>query len=405
MRKMLHITLGVVTSIGGFVEVGSISTSAQAGAQFGFRLLWAGVVAAALLAFLLEMTGRLAAVSRHTFADAVRERFGFTFHAGLLAMELVLDLLLLAAEIGGVAIALQLATGVAFRWWALPVAFGVWLLLWFGTFGTIEDSVSLLGLVTLALVAGVLVMGVSWGAVVHGLVPGLPDDHLATYGFQAVGILGATVSPYLLNFYASGAVEDRWDEGFLAGNRVVAALGTAFGATISLAILVVAALVLSPAGIRVDGYEQAALLLVPAFGRWGFLLFVASLAVGCFGAALEVTLNLAYVLAQAFGWNWGEAETPRKNARFCFTYTVVLVPPALLMLAGVDPLGLTLFTMALTVIALPVVVFPLLVIMNDRHYLKEHTNGRIANTIVVVVLVLGALMALVAIPLEIAGGG
>src|SRR5437773_605812 len=76
----------------------------------------------------------------------------------------------------------------------------------------------------------------------------------------AVAILGATVSPYLLNFYASGAVEDGWDEGCLRSNTVVAWLGTAFGAVVSLAILVVAALVLAPGGIRVEGYEQAALV-------------------------------------------------------------------------------------------------------------------------------------------------
>lgn len=69
------------------------------------------------------MTGRLAAVSHHTVAGAVREHFGFTFHAGPLVVEVVLDLLLLAAEIGGVSIALQLATGIALRRWVIPVAF------------------------------------------------------------------------------------------------------------------------------------------------------------------------------------------------------------------------------------------------------------------------------------------
>ena len=131
--SFFRIALGIVTSIGSFVEVGSLSTSAQAGAQFGYALVWAVVVAAIVLAVLLEMTGRLAAVSQHTFADAIREHFGFRFHAGLLAIELLLDSLLLAAEIGGVSIALQLATGIGFRWWVVPVALAVWALLWRGT--------------------------------------------------------------------------------------------------------------------------------------------------------------------------------------------------------------------------------------------------------------------------------
>ena len=404
MKSLLHVGLGIVASMGGFVEVGSISTSAQAGAAFGFRLVWAGVLAACVLAFLIEMTGRLAAVSQHTFVAAVRERFGFAAHAGLLGLELLLDSLLLAAEIGGVSIALHLATGIAFRWWVVPVAFGTWLLLWRGTFGTIEHGISLCGLVTLAFVAGAVVLGAQPREVASGLVPTVPTDHLANYGFQAVAILGATVSPYLLNFYSSGAIEDGWKAKDLRSNRIVAWVGSAFGVVVSLGILVVAGLVLAPAGIRVESYEQAAPLLVPAFGGWGFGLFVASLAIGCFGAALEVTLNLGYLVAQTFGWNWGEDSAPQKNARFAAIYSVLLVPPVLLMLTGIDPLRLTLLTMALTVIVLPIVVFPLLVVMNDPHYLKEHVNGRLANWVVVAIVLAGATMAVVVVPLEIAGG-
>jgi len=388
VKNPFRVALGVITSLGGFVEVGSISTATQAGAFFGFRLLWAGVIAAVALACLLEMTGRLAAVSRHTFVDAVRERFGFSLYAILLGVELLLDSLLLAAEIGGVSIALA-----------------IWFLLWRGTFGVLEHGLSLCGLVTLSFIVAVVVLHPPAKEVLGGLVPRLPDRDVATYGLQAIAILGATVSPYLINFYSSGAIEDEWNEKQIPGNRIVASLGTAFGALVSLAILLVAALVLSPHGIRVEGYEQAAVMLVPAFPRWGFALFVASLAVGCFGAAVELTLNLGYVFAQTFGWNWGENAVPRKHARFSLAYTALLVPPTLLMLTGVEPLALTLVTMILTVIALPVVVVPLLVVMNDPHYLERHTNGGLANVVILVIVVAGALMALAAVPLQIAGGG
>src|SRR5438132_10714879 len=78
MKKWGEIALGIATSIGGFLDVGSIATSAQAGARYGFQLLWAVGIGTLCLIFLTEMSGRLAAVSRHTVADAVRERFGAT---------------------------------------------------------------------------------------------------------------------------------------------------------------------------------------------------------------------------------------------------------------------------------------------------------------------------------------
>jgi len=79
VSAILDLVLGVVTSIGGFVEVGSISTSAQAGSEFGFQLLWAIAAATLMLAMFVEMSGRLAAVGKQTIAAAVRERFGIHY--------------------------------------------------------------------------------------------------------------------------------------------------------------------------------------------------------------------------------------------------------------------------------------------------------------------------------------
>jgi Mn2+/Fe2+ NRAMP family transporter len=404
VKKLLNATLGVVTSIGGFIEVGSVSTSAQAGAVFGFGLLWAVAAATACLAFLTEMAGRLAAASKHTVADAVREHFGWSFYCVSFVTEIVLDTLVLAAELGGVCIAVRLLTGFQSAVLVIPVVALAWLLLWFLPFGAIEKGAAILGLVTLCFVWGAFRLKPEPSALVAGLVPGLPGHDLAQYGFFVVSILGATVSPYLLNFYASGAVEEKWDESDITSNRFVSALGMGFGGMVSASVLVVAAIVLHPRGIAVDSYEQAALMLVPAFARWGVPLFALALGIGCFGAALEIALNLGYTVSQAFGWNWSEELQPRREARFTVVYLTVLALAGLLMLTGLDPLRLTLVSMSLTVIVLPLVVFPFLVLLNDRRYMKEHTNGWLGNTIVVGVTVLGFLMALAVVPLQLLGG-
>ncbi|RUU94667.1 divalent metal cation transporter, partial [Mesorhizobium sp. M7A.T.Ca.TU.009.01.3.1] len=147
MKKLMEISLGVVTSVGGFLEVGSMATAAQAGAMFGFQLIWAVVLGTVCIIFLVEMSGRFAAVSHHTISDGIRERFGFNVFLWPLLAALLVNFLVLSAEIGGVAIALEFATGIGFQWWALPVALLAWLLLWKGTFGFIEKGVSILGLV------------------------------------------------------------------------------------------------------------------------------------------------------------------------------------------------------------------------------------------------------------------
>jgi len=401
---IVDLILGIVTSIGGFVEVGSISTSAQAGAEFGFQLLWAVAAAGVMLAMLVEMSGRLAGVSKRSLIAAVRERFGIHFQVVPLAAELIVDVLLLSAEVGGAAIAVRLLTGIGFQWWILPLGLVICVVLWTCGFGLIEYGIGLLGLVTLCFVYSAWKLGPDAHDLAKSLAPSLPSDHYLRYAFLAVSITGATVSPYLLNFYSSGTVEEKLAEKDLWVNTVTAYFGTGFGTIVSMGILVSSAMVLGPRHIQVDSYDQAALMLVPAFGRWAVTLFALSLGIGCFGAAVELALNSGYAAAQVFGWPWG-ANRPRQSApQFARAFTAVLILALAVALTGFDPLRVTMICVALTVVVMPALVLPFLVLMNDDKYVKSHKSGPLGNGFLAVRTVAGALMALVVVPLEILGG-
>jgi Mn2+/Fe2+ NRAMP family transporter len=301
-------------------------------------------------------------------------------------------------------LSLQILTGLGFPWWAIPVSFVVWLLMWKGTFSLIENGVSLLGLVTLSFVVAAVRLHPDWGGVVHGLVPTFPNDQKAKYGFLAVSILGASISPYLMYFYSSGAIEDEWDESYIPVNRAVATLGMSFGGLLSMGVLVTAALALKPNGIHGRTFEQAALLMTTAFPKWGLFLFAAAMLVACLGAALEISLAIAYFFAQGFGWSWSQDLVPSKNARFCFTYTIIILVATVPLLLGVDPIKVTMMSMALTAATLPLAIFPFLFLMNDPIYLGEYRNGWVSNSIVAVIIVISFVLALISIPLEITGG-
>lgn len=404
MSAIVDLLLGIITSIGGFVEVGSLSTSAQAGSEFGFQLLWALAAAAVMLAMLLEMSGRLAVVSKRSIAAAVRERFGIHFQAIPLTAELLIDVLLLAAEIGGAAIAVKLLTGVGFLWWILPIGLLVWVVLWGCGFALIEHGIGLLGLVTLSFVVSAWQLKPELSDLGAAMLPSVPAHDHVRYAFLAVSILGATVSPHLVNFYSSGTIEEGMTEKQLWVNRTTAYLGTAFGSIVSMALLVTSAMVLGPRHIIVDSYEQAALMFVPAFGSWATTLFALALGIGCFGAAVELTMNAGYVASQVFGWPWGANKRRVDVARFTTAYTVVLTASLAVAMIGFDPLRLTMICVALTVIIMPVVVLPFLVLMNDAKFLKNHTNGPIGNGFLAAVTLLAGLLALIVVPLEVLGG-
>ena len=282
------------------------------------------------------------------------------------------------------------------------MALAVWLFLWYATFGVIDNGVALLSLITLAFVVAVVRLHPPMGELARALIPSMPTHDRAQAGFLAVSILGASLTPYLFYFYSSGAVEDKWNTTYVMVNRVVSAVGMAFGGLIAAAVLIVAALVFGPRGITVDDYMQAGLMLDP-LGHWGFTLFVASLGIACFGSALEVALTLAYFFAQGFGWNWGEDLRPHQAARFSMVYTAAVVIATIPVAIGADPLKLTNIAMVLSAATLPLLVVPFLFIMNDKHYLKQHTNGWWSNAFVIAVTLLAFVLAVISLPLEIMG--
>lgn len=404
MKKIVQAGLGIVTGIGGFLEIGSVSTAAQAGAAFGYQLIWALVIGIVCLSFLVEMSGRFAAVSQHTVVDGLRDRFGFGFFSVVSVGVALVIVLILMAELGGVALSLELMTGIGFPWWVMPVLLVSWLLIWKTDFEVIENGSSILGLLTLCFAVAVYRLHPQWGIIAKGAVPSLPSTDKAQYWFLCVSILGASITPYLMYFYSSGAVEDKWDESYLGVNRFIAFAGMAFGGLLAIAVLIIASIVLHPPHVQIEKFGQMANMMTVPFPKWGKALFAVSLGITCLGAALEVALSLAYMLGQGLGWNSSENKAPVKSARFSMTYTVALVIAALPLLFGLDPMKVTNMAMALTAATLPLAIVPFLILMNDPRYLREHTNKVVGNSVVVIVMMLSFVLAIVSIPLQILGG-
>jgi Mn2+/Fe2+ NRAMP family transporter len=403
-KKWSEVALGIVTGIGGFLEIGSIVTASQAGAEFGLQLAWVILLGTVALAFLMEMTGRLAAVSKRTYVDLLRERFGIRFFTAPLVVVLLVSLLGLAAEIGGVSTALQMATGVSYRWWALPVAFVAWLLLWRGTFTVVEQGTATFGIVSLAFAVGAWKLHPQWAAVGASFVPSLPSHDTARYWYIAVSIIGASVSPYLFIFYSSGAIEESWTTEYINVNRLTAVLGNLFGGGLSVALLICAAMVLAPRHLQADSFPRIALTLSTPLGHAGVWLFIATLCITCFGATLEIALSVAYVLAQGFGWAWSENLAPEKDARFSVAYTVIIAAAAMFMVFGVDPLALTSVTMVATAASLPLTIIPMLVLMNDADVMMAYVNGWASNVALIVIAVISLALFIAAVPLQLLGG-
>ena len=403
MKRLLAVFLGVLSAIGGFVDIGDLVANAATGARFDMNLAWAVVVGVVGIVIYAEMCGRVAALSGRAVFDLVRERLGPRMALANLTASFLINLLTLTAEIAGVAIALSLAASVNYLLIIPFAALLVWLVVWRMPFETMERVFGMLGLTLLVFAVAVWRFGPDWGSLLHeSATPRVPSTETPwTFAYYAIALFGAAMTPYEVFFFSSGAVEERWTEKDLATNRINVLIGFPLGGALSLAIMALSHLVLAPRNIDVGALSQVTLPVASVLGRLGLAAVLIGIFAATFGAALETSLSAGYIIGQYFGWPWGKSLRPRQATRFHLVVLVVLVVSALFGMTRVDPVKVTEYSIVLAAAALPLTYFPILVLANDRDYVGEHCNGRVMNFFASIYLVILVVVSIVTIPLMI----
>jgi Mn2+/Fe2+ NRAMP family transporter len=403
VKRFLAVALGILTAIGGFVDIGDMVTNAAVGSRFGLSLAWVVAVGVVGICVFAEMSGRVAAVSGRPTFDLVRERLGPRVGLANLVASMAVTLLTFIAEIGGVALALELASSVNHLLWVPLAGFAVWLVLWRVRFALMENVFGLLGLTMIVFAVAVWQLGPDWGELwQQASRPAVPvAESGLTYAFYAVALFGAAMTPYEVFFFSSGGVEERWQTRDLPVMRANVFLGFPLGGVLSVAIAASAALVLLPQGVQVDTLGQVGLPVAVALGKLGLAVALIAFFAATFGAACETGLSVGYSIAQYFGWQWGKDVRPLEAARFHLVLLLSAIAGVAVLLTTVDPIKVTEYSVVFSAVALPLTYFPILVVANDRDYLGEHTNGRLANALGSVYLVLVLAAATAAIPLLI----
>jgi Mn2+/Fe2+ NRAMP family transporter len=403
MKKLLAVTLGILTAIGGFVDIGDLVANAAVGARFRMNLAWVVVVGVIGIVVYAEMAGRVAAVSHRPVFELVRERLGPGMGLVNLVASFFINFLTLTAELAGVAIALSLVTSVHYAL-LLPVsAFLVWLVIWRLPFDWMERVFGLGGLALVVFAVAVWKLGPDWGELLREATsPHVPASETPfTYAYYGIALFGAAMTPYEVFFFSSGAVEERWTKADLAVSRANVLIGFPIGGLLSLAVMACAHLVLAPNDITVDQLSQVALPVAVVVGKLGLAAALLGLFAATFGAALETALSAGYTLSQYLGWQWGKYVRPRQAARFHLVVLLAILAALLFGLSGVDPVKVTEYSIVLSAAALPLTYFPILVIANDPDYMGEDVNGPVLNTLGTIYLVILLVISLATVPLMI----
>src|SRR3982751_1857116 len=142
----LEITLGIMTAVGGFVDISELVFAAKAGSQFAYALIWVFAVATVGIIVFAEMSGRVAAVAKQPVFSLMRHRLGLKLGLITLAASIISNLITCAAELGGVALILNYLTGAPYMLMAVVMAAVMVLSIWVLPFQWIERVYGLLGL-------------------------------------------------------------------------------------------------------------------------------------------------------------------------------------------------------------------------------------------------------------------
>jgi manganese transport protein len=404
MKKLFGVTLGILTAMGGFVDIGDLVANSATGARFGMSLAWAVVLGVVGIVVFAEMAGRVASVTKRAVFDLVRERLGA--RAGLvnLGASFFVTMLTLIAEVAGVALSFQLVSDVNYLLWIPLAGLAVWLVIWRVKFSTLETAFGLMGLAMIVVVIAVVQLHPSWSTLWHHAShPSVPvGEGRPTYFYYAIALFGAAMTPYEVFFFSSGAVEEKWGPSDLALNRANVYLGFPLGGLLSLGLMAGAALVFHPVGIGVEHLSQVALPTTVALGKVGLAFVIVGFVACTFGAALETALSCGYTVSQYFGWQWGKLVRPREASRFHLVVLVSIIVAIVVGVTAVDPIKVTEYSIVLSAAALPLTYFPILIVANDRGYMGDKVNGRVQNAIGSVYMVLLIVVAIATIPLMIA---
>jgi Mn2+/Fe2+ NRAMP family transporter len=403
MKKFFEIFLGILTAFGGFVDIGDLVANAETGARFGMSLAWVVVIGVIGIVLFAEMSGRVAAISGRPVFDVIRERLGARVALADLVASFLINFLTLAAEIGGLALVLQLATDLNYLLWVPLATVAVWIVIWKLSFSLMEKIFGITGLLLVVTAVALWQLDPDWGRLLSDAAhPGPPaTESWPTYLFFAVALLGAAMTPYEVFFFSSGAVEEHWTRRDLMVNRANVYLGFPLGGLLSLAIMAGAAVVLKPRGISADHLSQMALPVAVGLGKVGLAILYVGMFAAIFSAALETALSAGYTVAQYLGWQWGKYVRPHEASRFHLVVLVSIVASLGLVLTTIDPIKVTEYSIVLSAAALPLTYFPILVVANDPQYVGEYVNSRLTNVVGFAYLVLLLVVSIATIPLMV----
>jgi len=377
-------------------DPGGILTYSQAGAKFGYTLLWTLVPTTIALIVVQEMAARMGVATGKGLSDLIREEFGLRMTFLAMFLLSLADLGNIMAEFAGIASGMAIF-GVS-KYISVPIgAFLVWVVIVKGTYRPVERLLILFSLIYFAYPVSAILAKPDWSeALYNTVVPQFRADR--AYTTMMIGLIGTTITPWM-QFYLQAAIVEK---GLTKKDYRIAKwdviLGCIITDVVAFFIVVACAATIHKAGLgALEDPAEAAVALRPFAGEFASFLFGLGLVNASVLSAAILPLATAYNICEGLGFESGVDKSFREAKVFYTLYTGLIVLGAgAVLIPGMPLLKVILLSQVANGILLPFVLVFMLILINRRDLMGSMRNRRagnlIAGSLTVVMIVLTLLL-------------
>lgn len=378
-------------------DAGGIATYSLAGAHFGYTLLWSLIPITFALIIVQEMVARMAVATDKGLADLIRENYGVKITFYLMFVLIFVNLANVMAEFAGVAASLEIF--YISKYISVPLsALFVAVLVIRGTYKSVEKIFLFACLFYISYVISGFLARPDWGHVLEQTVR--PEINWSLgYTVMLVGLVGTTIAPWMQFYLQSSIVEKGVTIEEYQHLRLDVVGGCIIAPVVAFFIVVACAATMFQAGVPVESAKDAALALKPLAGEYASILFSFGLFIASIFAASILPLSTAYSFCEGMGWDAGVDKRFEEAPQFFTLYILLIVIGAGVVLIPDFPLlKIMYFSQVGNGILLPVILIMMLLLINNKDIMGEHTNGLALNIVtwLTVIVIICLTLAMVA---------
>src|ERR1035438_2523809 len=366
-------------------DSGGILTYSQAGAQYGYALLWMMIPITIALTVVQEMNARMGVVTGKGLSDLIREEFGLRFTFLLMVALVVVNYTNVVTEFIGIAGSMQLFHLTKFI--SVPFfAALVWFMVVKGNYKTTEKIFLVASVVYIAYIFAGVLSQPNWHEALRATVR-LPDKSVMrdkAYVYMAIGMIGTTIAPWMQFYLQSSIVEKGVSNKNFFAMRLDVTVGSLFQDVVAWFIVVACAATLFVHGMgAIQVASDAAEAMRPLAGDYAFILFAFGLLNASVFAASILPLSTAYTVCEGLGMESGVDKSFKEAPVFYWLYTLLIVGGAgtVLLLPDAQLINVAILSQVLNGVLLPVVIILMLMLINRKDLMGEHSNSPIWNVI------------------------